>query len=146
MSTRQRTARIARTWVATVVVVIGVVPLILDRDSYPLSTYPMFSSNRTTREPVDTAVLIRADGRESTLSPLVIAGTDEPIIATVTVGNAVASGTADELCSDISRRLEPGTDGRIEVITVVYDALDWFAGRRDPVGRRVHATCSADAP
>jgi len=146
MGTRPGTARIARTWAVVVVVVVGVVPLILNRDSYPLSTYPMFSSNRTTREPVDTAVLIGADGEESRLSPLIIAGTDEPIIATVTVGNAIAQGTADELCSDISLRLDAESTGRIEIITVIYDALEWFAGRRDPVQRLVHATCSVDAP
>jgi hypothetical protein len=145
MSATPGTARIARAWVAVVVVVLGVVPLALNRDSYPLSTYPMFSSNRTTREPVDTAVLITADGTESTLNPEAIAGTDEPIIATVVVGNAIANGTADTLCSDIARRLDAGATGRVEIITVVYDALDWFAGRRDPVERHVHATCSAEA-
>ena len=129
-----------------VVIVVGLVPVILNRDSYPLSTYPMFSSNRTTREPVDTAVLVSSDGEQSMLSPRIIAGTDEPIIATVTVSNAIANGTADELCADIALRLGPGAIGSIEIITVVYDALDWFDGRRDPIERSVHASCPAGVP
>ena len=129
-----------------VVIVVGLVPVILNRDSYPLSTYPMFSSNRTTREPIDTAVLVSDDGEQSMLSPRIIAGTDEPIIATVTVSNAIANGTVDQLCADIALRLGPGAIGSIEIITVVYDALDWFDGRRDPIERSVHASCPAGVP
>ena len=44
--------------VAAVVGVLGVVPVVLDRDSYPMSTYPMFSYRRTTTETVDTAVVV----------------------------------------------------------------------------------------
>ncbi len=133
---------------AVVLIVVGVVPLALDRDSFPLSTYPMFSSRRTTAEPVDTAVGITADGSVARLSPTMIAGTDEIIIATVTVGKALADGTAAELCSDIAGRISGSNltsgEGRIvavEVVTERFDAVQWYDGDRTPLQRTVHARC-----
>ena len=58
MPTSRGTPTIARLTLLLVVVVVGIVPLVLDRDSFPLSTYPMFSSRRTTTESVDTAVMV----------------------------------------------------------------------------------------
>ena len=145
MASRTSSRAIARSWLIGSIVVLGVVPLALDRDSFPLSTYPMFSSNRSTREPVDTAFLIAPDGTESRLDPRTIAGTDEPIIATVVVGESIADGSVDQLCAEIAARVEDASGSKIEVVTVVYDALDWFAGRRDPVSRVVHGSCPVPA-
>lgn len=138
------TRTVARLWMFAIVVVFGVVPVVLHRDSYPLSTFPMFSSNRSTREPVDTAVLVDSDGVVHHLSPQVIAGTDEPIIATVVVAKSVSDGTAMDLCHEITARLDPHHVGHVEIVTVVYDALDWFEGRREPIERRVHASCPTE--
>lgn len=121
-----------------VVVVIGVVPLALDRDSYPLSTYPMFSSRRTSSERVDTAVRV-VDGVTRRLTPIDIAGTDEVIIAAVVVSNSIRRGEADRLCAEISGRFD-GV-GRIEIVTERYDALRWYEGDRVPISREVHAVC-----
>jgi hypothetical protein len=103
----------------------------------------MFSTNRSSAESVDTAVLVRADGGVERLDPVAIAATDEPIIATVVVGNAIAAGTADLLCADIAGRVDaPG--GTVEVVTETFDAVRWYQGDRDPLQRTVHATCPVD--
>jgi hypothetical protein len=124
--------------VAAVVVVVGLVPLALDRDSYPLSTYPMFSNRRSTAESVDTAVLIR-DGKLRRLSPSLIADTDEVILAAATVKRAIAAGTAATLCTEIAERV--GGRGEIEVVTERFDSVRWYEGDKEPLSRTVHARC-----
>ncbi len=134
-----------------VVALVGVVPLALDRDSFPLSTYPMFSSRRSSTESVDTAVTVADDGTTVRLSPTVIAGTDEVILATATVTDAIRSGTADLLCTDIARRVverqAAPTDQvvAVEVVTERFDAVRWYDGDRSPLERRVHARCDLPA-
>ena len=144
MEYRPTSRSVARTWLLAVVIVVGIVPLALDRDSFPLSTYPMFSSNRSTREPVDTAVVVDPDGHEKRLDPWSIAGTDEPIIATVVVADSISDGTSFDLCSEIVDRVDPTPGSRVEIVTVVYDAVRWFEGDREPVSRVVHASCGID--
>lgn len=125
-----------------VVVAIGIVPVALDRDSFPLSTYPMFSSRRTSSESVDTAVRV-IDGATRRLTPIDIAGTDEVIIAAEVVSNSIRRGEADRLCVEISERFD-GT-GRIEIVTERYDALRWYAGDRAPISREIHAVCGDES-
>ena len=125
-------------------VVVGIVPLALDRDSYPLSTYPMFSSRRTSAETVDTAVLVLGDGTVERLTPDEIAGTDEVIIAAVTVSESIRDDTVADLCAEIAERVGP-SDGAatIEVVTETFDAIAWYDGDRVPLDRVVHASCPA---
>lgn len=132
-----------------IVVVVGIVPLVLDRDSFPLSTYPMFSTKRSTAESVDTAVAIDAAGRIERLGPERIAGTDEIILATATVGGAIAAGTTDQLCQEIARRVAsvgPDSAVTVEVVTERFDAVRWYDGDREPLDRRVHSDCPVPRP
>lgn len=121
------------------VAIVGVVPFVLQRDSFPLSDYPMFSRPRSTTESVDTAVLVEIGGTVRRLSPTQISGNDEVIIAAVNVTDAIRNGNANELCDEIASRLDDG--GTVEVVTEVFDALEWYEGRRTPLARTVHATC-----
>jgi hypothetical protein len=138
----------ARLAAVAVVAVMGGVPLLTGVDSLPLSTYPMFASTRSRTEPVDTAVVVTADGTVHRLAPRLLAATDEVILAGVTVGDAIRAGTTPSLCAAMARRVadeEPGWNpGTVEVVTETYDAVRWFEGDRSPVGRRVHATCPVD--
>jgi hypothetical protein len=125
------------------VVVVGVVPVALNRDSFPLSTFPMFASKRTSSETVDTAVAV-ADQRVWRLDPQRIGGTDEVIQAAATVSDAIAAGHADRLCAEIARRVStagPREATAVEVVTEQYDSIGWFAGDRTPLARVVHAHC-----
>jgi hypothetical protein len=121
------------------VAIVGVVPFVLERDSFPLSDYPMFSHPRSTTESVDTAVLVEIGGTVRRLSPTQISGNDEVIIAAVNVTDAIRNGNANELCDEIASRLDDG--GTVEVVTEVFDALEWYEGRRTPLARTVHAMC-----
>ena len=130
--------------VVLVVGLTGVIPLALDRDSLPLSTFPMFSAAIDSTQSIGTAVGVEPDGSTVRLVPQLIAGTTVVNQAVTVVGDAIASGRADQLCADIARRV--GNDGppdavAIEVVTETYDAPAWFDGQREPVARHVHARC-----
>ncbi len=133
-----------RAWAAAglAVVAVGAVPLVLDRDSFPLSTFPMFAADIDRTQSVDTAVAVAADGTTIRLTPEDIAGTTVVNQAASVVTTAIVGGRADELCTDIARRLAGGPGPvAVEVVTERYDAVRWFDGDRTPVDRVVHARC-----
>jgi hypothetical protein len=158
----------ARIAVVTVIAVLGVVPIVADRDSYPISTLPMFARDRSRTETVDTAVAVGAvavgavalgtagvgtagvgtAGKEAQtyrLDPQRIAATPQPVTAAVVVSLAIARGEAAQLCAEIAERVArsgPDDASTIEVVTERYDAVDWFDGDRTPIERVVHATCA----
>lgn len=108
-------------------------------DTYPLSTYPMFATDRGAIHDIATAVRIDADGTVHRLSPHLIGGTDEVILAAVTVDRAIARGEADELCAEILARLDDGStvEVRRERVDVVAHVID----DAEPQDVTVHATC-----
>jgi hypothetical protein len=116
------------------------------RDGFPLSTYPMFATDvgRTAR--IDTAVGLRADGSTAMLSPQLVTGTGEVILAASTVTNAVNAGPdrAAGLCAEIASRVAGHRTGIVEVrlATETYDAVDYFDGDKTPTAVEVHATCA----
>jgi hypothetical protein len=119
--------------------------MINHHDSFPLSPYPMFSSRRTTTESVDTAVFVDASGSIFRLNPEIIAGTDEVILAAQTVSHSIANGTTAQLCAEIQDRLDAETTGQIEIVTEVFDAVNWYADDKSPLSRTIHATCQEDS-
>jgi hypothetical protein len=136
-----------RAWTAAalVVVVIGVVPVALDRDSYPLSTFPMFSADIDRTQAIDTAVGLRADGSVIRLTPAQISGTTIVNQAASVVSSAIGEAQAGSLCDQVAGRLGDELDTEavaVEVVTEHYDAVGWFDGRRAPVERIVHAHCA----
>jgi hypothetical protein len=117
-------------------------PALADRDSFPLSTYPMYASARGRVAVLYTAIGLRGDDVER-LGTQVIAATDDPLIAQASVRDAVLSGRADELCRAIAARTA-GVE-RVQIVGERLDVVDWAAGRRDSalLEREVHATCEA---
>jgi hypothetical protein len=139
-----------RAWPAAVLVVavVGLLPVLADRDSFPLSTLPMFSADLPAVQPIDTVVGVRGDGSEVPLDPDRIAGTDVVNQAAAVVSSAITSGAAATLCAAVARRAAAaGLDGvvALEVVTEHYDAVRWFDGDHRPVGRDVHARCPLPA-
>ena len=122
-------------------------PIAGDRsDSFPLSSYPMFSGNLEGVNDVRTVVGRTADGTRVTLSPEAISGSDEVMLAAADVGRAVAAGPAATaaLCGDVAHRV--GTRGprdvvTIEVVTERYDAIAYFGGDEEPAALTVHSSC-----
>ena len=114
------------------------------RDSFPLSTYPMFSWVVEPVRWVDLAVGLDVAGADVTLDPDAIGGTDEVIVAGSTVRQAVRNGRSDELCREIAERVAddgPSSVTAIEIRSDQIDARRWYDGDRTPLDRAVRASC-----
>ena len=115
------------------------------RDGFPLSNYPMFATDVGRTAVVDTARGVRADGSTVTLSPRLVTGTDEVILAASTVSNAVAGGPdrTARLCNEIAARLDGSRPDvvQVRIATETVDAVGWFAGDATPQSVEVRATC-----
>ncbi len=115
-------------------------PLLRDptSDTYPLSTYPMFTTDRGRVHSIATAVEL-TDAGFARLSPKLIAGTDEAVLASVTVKQAVRLGEAEILCEEILERL--GADRQVEVRTETLDVVELSVEGSADSTVTVHATC-----
>lgn len=109
-------------------------------DDFPISTYPMFTTERGRVVDLDTAVLVDAEGRHR-LSPEEVGGTDEIVAAAVAVSRAIAGGpeALATLCEDIAERVDgPGT---LEIVTERHDAVALLQDDAPPVDITVHEQC-----
>ena len=132
----------ARCLFAAVLVLLVAAPVLRSpaNDSFPLSTYPMFSLARPVETTVSSAVAYDAADTRLTLSPRVVGGTGEVIQAAGTVVQAINAGTPDALCREVLARAPTGVVA-IEIVTETYDVVAYFDGDEDPVQRTVHARC-----
>ncbi|MEO5842551.1 MAG: hypothetical protein ABIQ73_03970 [Acidimicrobiales bacterium] len=114
------------------------------RDSYPLSTYPMFSYDRGRQSALPTAVGVTVEGQLRRLSPELISGGYEPVRAFATVEASIDNGDTADLCREIAERTVKSRADEfvaIEVVTEVHDVVAWFEGDKEPSQRIVHARC-----
>lgn len=132
-------------WLVTVGVALAVLaPALLPggADGFPISTYPMFTSDRGRIVDLDTVVLVDR-GQRRRLSPEVIGGTDEVVLASATVSRAVRGGPAPlaRLCREVAGRVErPGT---VEVVTERHDTVALLQDGAPPLRTTVHERCVA---
>jgi hypothetical protein len=130
--------------IAFVVLALVLSPLVRDHDSFPLSTYPMFSERLSRMSYLPTAVGVTASGDYRRLSPELISGGYEPIHAFSTVDSSIARGDTAVLCEEIRARVNDHGAAdivAIEVVTETHDSIDWFTGDKQPLARTVHARC-----
>jgi len=132
--------RLRRRLVTAVVLLAVVSPVLRDRDSFPLSTYPMYASTRPDVVAFPTVVGREADGRRVRLSLQAIARTDDALIGQARVDQAIDEGRAGALCADVAGRV-PEAVTRIEVVTERHDVVHLVGGHGSLVDRAVHATC-----
>jgi hypothetical protein len=136
--------------VASVLVIAAVLaPIASDRDDFPLSTYPMFSVQRS-RSTVNVAHVVAwsREGRHRPVPPPLV-GTREVLQAHETVRKAVRGGEAQSLCERAAQAVEaagPEWDDveRLDVRTDHYDAIEYFEGNRTPRSTQHHASCEID--
>ena len=108
-------------------------------DTYPLSTYPMFATNRGEEHRIPTVVEVLDGGVTKRLSPELIAGTDELVLTAVTVSRAVRDGQAEALCGEVADRLGAGRRARVQ--TERHNVIDLVAEGAPPLAVDVHAEC-----
>jgi hypothetical protein len=129
---------------AAIVVLLAAAPVARSpgNDSFPLSTYPMFSLARPQETTVSSAAGYDTSGMRITLSPTVVGGTREVIQAAGTVAQAIGSGSSEELCREVLATA--GTEVvAVEIVTETYDVIAYFDGDEEPQQRTVHARCES---
>ncbi|MGI9606892.1 MAG: hypothetical protein ACR2P0_12205 [Acidimicrobiales bacterium] len=113
--------------IVSVLVVAGLfVPVALDRDSFPLSTHPMYATAR--HDPVErlpTVVGVDATGVFERLTLGLIAATDDPLVAQARIRNAIAAGREHELCAEVADRVSNDA-GRssVDLVRVQIERID----------------------
>lgn len=146
---RAPSARFRRVVVACAVVAL-VLPALVDRDSFPLSTYPMYSQSRGDVVTLATANGISSSGERTRLSLDLIGDSDDPLIVAALVRDAIRLGpdSSGRLCAEIAGRVAAsGRDGsiaRVEVVTESHDVVANTIGDASLAAREVHATCEVD--
>ena len=75
-------------------------PVVFDRDSFPLSTYPMYARTRSAEVSFVTAQGIR-DDEIVPLSLEVIGRSDDPLVVAGELRAAIRRDEADERCREI---------------------------------------------
>lgn len=116
-------------------------PILRDRDSFPLSTYPVYSSVRPDVATFATAHGERADGSMRRLSMDVIARTDDPLIAASRLSDAVGAGRADEACGAIAARV-PADVVAVVVVRERHDVVAAARGDDSMLESEVLARCA----
>ena len=137
-----------RARILTTAAVVGalVAPTALDRDGFPLSTYPMYSRARGDVVTFATAQAVGPDGEVSTLTLAVIGDSDDPLVVAGELRDAIRNDRADERCSEIAQRAAewsglPTDAASIEVVTERHDVVVQVEGGDSRLDRKVHASC-----
>jgi hypothetical protein len=122
-------------------------------DSFPLSTYPMFSRNKPRTARFTRAVAIGPEGDEHAIPPELVAG-GEAMQAMRTIRKSVRGGPkqARAFCGAVARRVADST--LPELAHVRYVALDtikvnsvaYLSGRHTPLSRDEHVRCMVPRP
>jgi hypothetical protein len=130
----------SRRLAAAAVLVAVVWPAVRGRDSFPLSTYPMYAQTRG--DVVSIATVVGVDDRGAThrLTLRDIANTDDPLVAESAVQRAIRSGQADQLCAEVATRVRDDLL-RLEVVAEQHDVVAHAEGDDSRQTRTVHASC-----
>jgi hypothetical protein len=114
-------------------------------DGFPISSYPMFSTDRGRRVALTTAVGVSDDGRELRLGSAALGGGDQTMLAVSTVQRAVGGGPASALafCEDVAARVDDPDVIEVRVQTERRDSLDDVLARDPARSVDVHARCAA---
>lgn len=117
-------------------------PVIANHNSFPLSTYPIYSRTRPAEVDIVTARGLGPGGDLVELPMEVQAGTDDPLIAESRLRQAVRSAEASAvMCAEIAARVGPDVT-RVELVTESHDVIALVSGDRSTRGSEVHEVCA----
>ena len=139
--------RRARLLITAGVVGALVAPVVLDRDGFPFSTYPMYSRARGDAVTFATAQAVDDAGVTTTLTLSVIGASDDPLIVAGELRDAIRDGRAQQRCEEIAERAAaweglPRDASSIDVVTERHDVVAQVEGSSSLLERTVHATCA----
>ena len=120
-------------------------PVVRDHDSFPLSTYPMYSRLRSREVSFATAQGIDAAGDTHPLTMRIIGASDDPLIVVGELRTAISNGRSGERCAQIAKRIETSDLVAVEVVTERHDVIDQVDGAPSLIDRTVHARCDIES-
>lgn len=140
-------ARASALLVSALVIAATLWPALRDppRDSFPLSTYPMFSSLRE-RPWIDVIVGFDAAGNQHRIGPELVANA-EVMQAAQTISKAIRRKQARQLCEQVAARVSGSLAHldvvRLEVQSRQFDPRTYFASEagKQPLRLRRRAGC-----
>jgi hypothetical protein len=114
------------------------------RDSFPLSTYPMFARERGTPT-LFAVVAITADGKEQSV-PASLVASGEVLQTKVLIQRTVERGPAavQELCVSTAEKLRREPNAALTSVEVVrrrYDPIAYFETGPNPIERELLFRC-----
>ena len=114
-------------------------------DSFPFSTYPMFSGLRDSISSIDHVVGVAGDGSRTALPPESVAN-DEVLQALAIIRGAVRQGpeATERLCQQAALWVYESRWENIETVEVLtdrFDSLAYFDGDKTPISSELHARC-----
>lgn len=113
-------------------------------DSFPFSTYPMFSGRRSAEVSIAHVIAVDAAGNVDPLPPEAL-GSDEVIQAFETVRQALRQGDASvaALCADAADWARDHREDAVSiaVVTDTFDGVAYFDGETQPSDSQVHHSC-----
>ncbi|WP_148288487.1 hypothetical protein [Ilumatobacter nonamiensis] len=140
-------SRRSRSLVIVSVIAALFLPVLANRDSFPISTYPMYAGTRGTEVSFVTAQGIDADGSVVPLSLATIGASDDPLVVAGELRDVVRLDQADSRCRVIAGRLgaRGGDDfadvEAVELVTERHDTVASLRGEDSLRDRTVHARC-----
>ena len=142
----ERVVRRSRRAVVTAAVLAALVaPVVVDRDSFPLSTYPMYSRARGNESTIVTAQGVGADGTPRTLTPWLIGASDDPLVVVGRLRAALSAGRGDARCGEIAARVAGRASlddiDTIEIVGERHDTVARTLGTDSLIDRDVRASC-----
>ncbi len=133
--------------VSVVFVIAVMLPVLGDTrsDSFPLSTYPMFSGLRDSIASIDHVVGFAGDGSRTVMPPESVAN-DEVLQALAIIRGAVRQGpeATERLCQQAALWVYESRWENIETVEVLtdrFDSLAYFDGDKGPMSSVLHARC-----
>lgn len=127
-----------------------VAPVAFDHDSFPLSTYPMYSGSRGDESTIVTARGITSDGSSRELTPTLIGNSDDPLVVVGQLRASLSAGRGDVRCGEIAERVA-GRSGlgdveTIEIVSERHNTVDRTLDQDSLIDRDVRATCEVERP
>ncbi|MFK7919435.1 MAG: hypothetical protein AB8G14_15270 [Ilumatobacter sp.] len=145
MRSKEPTSRRRRIVLTVGLLAALVAPVAIDRDSFPLSTYPMYSRARSGESTIVTAQGVEPDGTRRTLTPTLIGGSNDPLIVVGELRTALAAGRSDGRCVEIAERVAARSALAaviaIEVVSERHDTVARTLGENSLIERSLRATC-----
>ena len=133
--------------VSVVFVIAVLLPVFGDTrsDSFPLSTYPMFSGLSDSTTSIDHVVAVAEDESRTPLPPESVAN-EEVLQAMVIISGAIHQGpeATEALCRKAALWVYEARWENIETVEVLtdsFDSLDYFDGDKTPISSVLHARC-----